>query len=414
MGSRLLIRQAIVLIVPLTVVLLGLPAPHSGRLFAQSPTGSSPDVDGDQRSSLIYPLRSHHDVIDIEDAGSLDDKESVGVAQYSSSIYPPTPDQQSASVPQAEPVPTGPLGIQDVFPLFRGDSSLQGVPPISDPTLPYGLVQFTDYESFRGVPDGVWGNNGIHVGFNAASSLGKFSELTGIGVQAGGSVGVFDWTGTDYRAHNQDGAETQGFFTYGLYRKPTEGLPITAGLVQDWSVNHNFGVFGQSPTLSQLRAQLGYATSASNEFGIWGTAHVLSSTHDVTGFGPVKWQSINQISGYWHHKWFAGGPDSWLSVGAPASSRLAGGGSIGDYLVSASAVAPFSDAVSLYSSVTYMHQSSHRSIASAGDDAWDFIVGVNIYPFRNSRSSTVAGQRWMPLLSVANNGSFLVDSSQSF
>ena len=307
-----------------------------------------------------------------------------------------------------------PVGIRDTFPLFDGDRSLADLAPISDDSQSKGLLLFVDYDAFRGVSDGAWENNGIRTGFNYASRLGQFSDLTGIGAQVGASVGIYDWAGTDYRAQNQNQAETQGFITYGFYRKPTEESRFTGGVVQDWSFNDNFGVFGKSPSMSQIRSQLGYAVSASNEFGIWGTAHVLSSTLNVNHFGPTTWRSVNQLSGYWHHKWFAGGPDTWISVGVPSSDRLAGGGSLGDYLVSASSSCPLSNAVALTSSVTYMHQSGRLGGDSSNDEAWNFTVGISIYPGRNAVSSTVAGQRWMPLMPVANNGTFLVDASQHY
>ncbi len=306
------------------------------------------------------------------------------------------------------------ISLSEVFPMFTGDASLEGVEPISDELQSYGTQIFVDYDAFRGIADGGWENNGIRTGFNFATRLGQFSELTGIGLQVGASVGVYDWGGTDYRLQNQNLPETQGFFTYGLYRKPTEGSHITGGLVQDWSYNRTYGVFGQSPTLSQLRGQLGYAVSASNEFGVWGTAHVLSSTLNVPTFGPTKWQSVNQLSAYWHHKWHAGGPDTWISVGQPSYDRLAGGGSLGDYLVTATAACPLSDVVSVFSSVTYLHQSGAPGGESSNDEAWNFTVGISIYPGRNARSNTVAGQRWMPLLPVANNGSFLVDTNKGY
>lgn len=304
--------------------------------------------------------------------------------------------------------------VSDVFPLFTGDPSLACVDPISDHSVNHGLLFTVDYDAFRGIPDGGWENNGIRAGFNFASKLGSFSDLTGIGVQIGSSVGIYDWGGTDYRMQNQDMVETQGFLTYGFYRKPTETSPITGGVVQDWMFNDNFGVFGKCPTLSQLRAQLGYAVSASNEFGVWGTAHVVSSTLNVDYFGPTKWQSVNHLSGYWHHKWYEAGPDTWLSVGVPSYDRLAGGGSLGDYLVTASAMCPLSDVVSVFSSVTYLHQSGRLGGTNAADEAWNFTVGLALYPWRNARTTTVAGQRWMPLMPVANNGSFLVDTSQHY
>ena len=69
------------------------------------------------------------------------------------------------------------------------------------------------YEAFRGHPDGGWENNGINTGFNFGTRIGRFSDWTGIGMQIGGTIGVYDWSGTDYRLANQDQAEMQDFFT---------------------------------------------------------------------------------------------------------------------------------------------------------------------------------------------------------
>lgn len=303
------------------------------------------------------------------------------------------------------------LRSRDIVPLFDGDAGLDGIAPVSEEHAAAGLLLFVDYDAFRGLPDGGWQNNGLRTGFNLATRLGGLSEATGIGLQVGASLGIYDWAGTDYRMQHQEKVQSQGFLTYGFFRKPDENSAIVAGIVQDWMFNETFGVFGQNPTLSQLRGQLGYAASASNEYGIWGTVHVVNNTKTIPNFGPTLYESVDQLSGYWHHKWFAGGPDTWISVGVPAHSRLTGQGSLGDYVVSATALCPFSDAVSSFSSVTYMHQSGGLGARSATDDAWNFVVGISIYPGRNARATNIAGHRWMPLLPVANNGSFLVDTN---
>jgi hypothetical protein len=134
-----------------------------------------------------------------------------------------------------------------------------------------------------------------------------------------------------------------------------------SGVVQDWMFNRNFSVFAENPSLSQLRGQVGYATSACNEFGIGGTLRVFDDTRIVDSFGPITWRPINQVSTYWHHK--------------------------------------------------YMHQSASSGDVGAQEDAWNFTTGISFYPGHNARSTNVSGQRWMPLATVANNGSFLVDAS---
>ena len=63
----------------------------------------------------------------------------------------------------------------------------------------WGIQTFVGYDTFRGIADDDWQNDGIHVGANLGTWLGPLSEATGVGFQVGGSVGVYDWSGTDYR-----------------------------------------------------------------------------------------------------------------------------------------------------------------------------------------------------------------------
>jgi hypothetical protein len=278
----------------------------------------------------------------------------------------------------------------------------------------WGVVAFVNYDSWKGISDGGWQNNGLSSGLNFGTRLGRFSDWTGIGFQIGGSAAAYNWSGTDFRLQNNNEAQPQGFVTYGLFRKANENSNWSAALVQDWMLNSNFSVFAQNPTLSQWRGQLGYATSAWNEFGIWGTWRGHGDSRNVDGFGTVSWRAVNQISGFAHHKWGLGGADTWLWVGLPENNRLAGGGSLGDYLIGLAANVPLNDLVSLYTLLTYMHPSTSPGPSGFDEEAWNFTVGLSFYPGRNARSNTVAGQCWMPMLPVANNGLFLVDASQTF
>ena len=93
---------------------------------------------------------------------------------------------------------------------------------------------------------------------------------------------------------------------------------------------------------------------------------------------------------FWHHKWSRSGADTWVSIGMPEQSRIGGKGSLGDYIANALAVCPLSDKVSVYSSVQYMHQSGPLGGDSSYDEAWDFTVGIALYPRANARSTSVA------------------------
>ncbi|MFO1023000.1 MAG: hypothetical protein U0903_20235 [Planctomycetales bacterium] len=304
-----------------------------------------------------------------------------------------------------------------------GPSSLQpSVPPsASDCCAPLSrnLEVFVSYDSFRGISDGGWQNNGLMTGFNFGSRLGTFSDLTGIGFQSGAQVGVFDWAGTDYRLTDQGEVTTQGFITNGLFRHATAESRWSGAIVRDWMLSNNYGVFAQNPTLTQWRAQVSYVLSPSNEVGLWGTWRGAwkgaSDSRDVQFFGETTWRPLGQLNAFHRHKWGDGGPETMMWAGIPEQSRLAAeGGTLGDYLAGGSLVAPLSDRMSAYALVTYMHQSASIGPAGATGEAWNFTVGFSYFPGRNARSSTVAGQQWAPMLPVANNGYFLVDTDKSF
>jgi hypothetical protein len=271
----------------------------------------------------------------------------------------------------------------------------------------WGLQTFVSYDTWKGISDGGWQNNGINVGANFGMCLGEWGRQTGVGFQIGGSEMVADWSGTDYGSV----VETQGFITYGLFRRPTETTGWTAGLVQDWMLNDHFGEYAQDPTLSQLRGQLGYAWSATNEIGLSGAVRLLGGTRDVSGVGTTTWRPIDQLNLYWHHKW-SFGADTTIWVGIPEQDQLGGSGSLGEYIAGASANVPLNHRWSLFTLITYMHPSSRPSMDGSEEEAWNFTIGVSLTWGRETCSETVAGHAWMPLMPLANNGYFFVDTNR--
>jgi hypothetical protein len=287
-------------------------------------------------------------------------------------------------------------------------------PPLCDEAGPWQLVPFFAYDSWRGVADGTWQHNGLHAGANLGTRLGRFSDWSGIGLQVGGSAGVYDWAGTDYRMYGSDETLMQGFLSYGFFRRSPEASGWNAALVQDWMFNDNFSVFGQDPTLSQWRGQLGYVINDWHEAGVWGAFRGSGDSRDVPDWGPVSWRAVNQLSAFWHVKWGLGGPDTVMWIGVPENDRLEGEGSLGDYFVGASAHLPLSDKIAMYSLLTYLHPSASAGTAGAKEDAWVFVLGLAFYPGGDARTSTVRGRLWAPMMPVANNGLFLVDASANY
>jgi len=278
----------------------------------------------------------------------------------------------------------------------------------------WGLYASFGYDHFQGVQDDGWSNAGLTTGLNFGTRLGPISDWTGVGFQIGSSFGIFNWNGTDYHLTRNDQSTNQGFLTYGFFRKANDQSNWSASVVQDWMFTHNFGIFAENPTISQWRGQVGYAFGPWTEVGLWGTWRGQGDTRNVSGFGPTRWEAVQQLNIYSHYKWGQGGPDTWLWFGVPEHTRLSGGGSLGDYLAGALANCPLSDWISLYSLVTYMHPSASPGPLGSADAAWNFSIGLSFFPGHNSRTDTVAGQCWMPQLPVANNGYFLLDTSQTY
>jgi hypothetical protein len=160
----------------------------------------------------------------------------------------------------------------------------------------------------------------------------------------------------------------------------------------------NFSVFGQEVTLSQWRAQVGYAINDLNEVGLWGAFRGQGDTRDVPDEGPVSWRAVNQLSAYWHYKWGIGGANTTIWIGVPENDRLTGDGSLADYFVGGSAHMPLNDYVAAYSLVSYLHPSAGAGADGAKDDAWAFLLGVAFYWRGDARTQTIAGQCWVPLM----------------
>ena len=234
---------------------------------------------------------------------------------------------------------------------------LPGFPAASGPRADdedarnWSISVFYGYETFRGISDGNWQNNGLNTGFNFGTRLGQFSDWTGIGFQVGGSIGIYNWSGTDYRMVDDNEAQTQGFITTGFFRKATPELPWSAGLVFDWMINNNFGVYNESPTLNQFRYRLGYDFNDWNEFGVWGTVHGQDSTRNVAFVGPVTSHAEDQIDVFSHHKWDFGG-DTSLWIGVPLGHSLEDGSSLGSFIAGARGDMPLSNLLALYAQVT--------------------------------------------------------------
>ena len=280
-----------------------------------------------------------------------------------------------------------------------------------DPLPRHGRGVVTGFDSWRArIADGSsQNNNGVHTGINFGTPLPAV-ERFGVGWQLGGSYGAYDFMGRD-SAQPTNQPQQQIFLTTGLFRRADVGKPFSGGVVHDWMLNNNFGVYAQSPTLGQWRGQVAYAVGARNEFGLWGTLRDIGGTRNV-GNNPVQYHGINQLNLLWHRNYAFGG-DSWVWVGAPGGHRIDGSGRVGEILLGGWFSAPLNDYVSLFSNLQYLKPSAAPGASGSTQDSFNISFGLAFYPKAAARNRTVAGRAWMPYMPVANNGSFLVDASRT-
>jgi hypothetical protein len=281
----------------------------------------------------------------------------------------------------------------------------------ADPCPKVGLYASLGIESWRGVSDLMENNNGAVTSINMGVPLPKLSQW-GFGWQLGGSFGIYDWMGRSANSmYNVNQAQEQVFVTTGIFRRADEKCPWSGGVVYDMMANNNFGSMAQDPYLGQWRAQVGYALSGKNEIGLWCTWREHSSIRENAVFGfPVTFQPIGQLNAYWHHKLSECGADAWLWMGFPSQTCLNPdlGGITHDLTFGAAIETPLTDNLALSATFQYAKAAASQGVFGATEDAFDLGVSLVYYP-GSSRSRTVAGRTWMPLMPVANNGSFLVD-----
>ena len=286
-----------------------------------------------------------------------------------------------------------------------------------------GLVLFDDVDSWRGVGDrgNIFNrpsnNDGGSFGFNFATRLGAFTDMTSLSFQFGASYGLYDLSGRPFNfgTLTTTQAQQQVFVTTGFFKRANDDSSWSFGLVHDWMLNQAWGAFAVNPTLGQWRGQIAYAVDSSNEFGLWGSLRDKGDTNlDFFGNSVVT-RPISQGNLFWHHKW-ALGADGWVWIGLPENDRLNqfAGGSLGDFIIGSSMTAPLNDYVSLYANTQYMHPSASPGSIASGDASWYIAVGVQYTVGGGALAKNVGGNSWLPLMPVANNGNFLVDSVRTF
>jgi hypothetical protein len=260
--------------------------------------------------------------------------------------------------------------------------------------------------NINGGTGGLTNSFGTVVGFNTGFGLGG-SRIRG---QVGASYGIYDFEGRLrlVPGEDEDEVEEQVFFTTGIYKRGDmlhDCDPISWGLVGDIFYADHWGVNANEIDLAQLRGIFGYALSEWTEVGVWGTFHVNDDRAAVTVAGapgvlrPIR--AMNQANAYVKRN-TEFGADITGYVGVLDNAT------IGDWQFGLLGHAPISCNWSVYGNFNYVVPSAAAGPEGSGEEQFNISFGLAYYFGGKARSPSVTGQAGLPLLNVANNGSFLV------
>ncbi|MHB0957539.1 MAG: DUF6666 family protein [Pirellulaceae bacterium] len=254
-------------------------------------------------------------------------------------------------------------------------------------------------DGWRNIFDDGSSNFGFRAGFNTGIDLPSDRATM---VQVGMSYGAYDFHGREQRLSRDDPIEQQLFATAGLFKRSDvcEGDRFAWGVVYDLLIADEAGARTDSLRLGQVRSQVGYALSESDEVGVWAAFRLMRD--DAPGQDLLV-NVTDQANLFWHHNWNRGA-DTWAYVGWADDP--------GDVVVGLRGEAPLNGHVALLANVHYILPSTrggdrHPSLDvdnCFNQEAWNVSFGIAIYRCGKAIAPTVSGVRGVPLLPVADNG----------
>ncbi len=250
---------------------------------------------------------------------------------------------------------------------------------------------------------GYMDSAGFVGGFNTGFQLIEDSPIRG---QVGASYGVYDLKGRD--TVSQSSSEQQTFITLGVSKRSDvlHGDQLSWGLVYDQFWAHQWGLIAGELYVGQVRGLVGWAVDDYNEFGVWGAFRTTGDNSVSPDVGvltapiqPVR--AMNQYNVFWRRYYDFGGQTMiWLGGNDPAD--------VGSWLVGALGQAPLNDYVSLYGNFTFSLPGSATGVVGSNEEMWAFGVGLSYSFGGKADNRSVSGRQGLPLMPVANNGSFLI------
>lgn len=248
----------------------------------------------------------------------------------------------------------------------------------------------------------VQSNFGFRTGFNTGVGLGNLPFRA----QVGASYGAYDFKGRgNFPGAIDDTVEQQIFLTAGLYSRSDVccGDRISWAIVYDHMYDDGWGTFANNNVnLGQVRGMFGYAWNECNEFGVWATTRAHQDTANVaTPVATATIRAVDQVNAFWHHNYEFGG-DTWLYLGTADSPS--------SWTLGLSAQAPLNDRAALFANCNYYVPGSATGSAGGTEEIWNVSLGVSWYLGGKASNGSVSGHKGLPLMPVANNGTFAVSN----
>jgi hypothetical protein len=247
-------------------------------------------------------------------------------------------------------------------------------------------------------------NFGFRSGFNTGIGWGDCR----VRMQVGASYAGYDINGRDAAARTStDAVEEQVFATAGIYKRSNvcEGDFLSWGVVVDGMYDDHLGEAAQEVKLLQMRFATGWAVSESDEIGVWGTFRTNRENYLTDVSGVICVNSLDQASIFWHRVW---------QYGADTTAYAGWAEDPGEWVFGLSGQAPLADSLALFGTAMFIVPSAQAGDSAAreeySEEYWNVSFGLVWYPGFKAVSPNVSGHPGLPLLPVADNGTFVVDA----
>ena len=248
----------------------------------------------------------------------------------------------------------------------------------------------TGVEGFKGPLD--QGQNG-NFGFNEAINFGApLGGPWGVGYQIGARGVQSNFKGYDVDGVNV-GQRDQIFATAGLFRRAVCG-GLQWGAVFDFMHDRYY----QTTDLNQIRAEVSWLRPGGpGEIGFWGS--FSSKTDEIQMNEQLVTVEPTDLFALFYRRHFCTGGEGRMWGGFTGNRDGLFGGDVR---------IPFGTSFALETGFNYLIPNEPRGAEGLSQEGWN--VGINLVWYPGRCSSSIDQNPFHPLLGVANNGNFMVNT----